>query len=269
MALLGVAIQAMVRNPLADPYVLGIQSGAAAGAVSVITLLGSFNKTPFSPALGALIGAIGTVILVFSMSQHRGTVVPLRLLLVGVACSYALSGFTTFLQYSTHDPAGQAAILFWLIGGLGGADWPKVPYLSMALIVTFAVVMYYARALNVLAIGDSAAVSLGLRPHRIRIVLFFVLSVAVALSVSMVGPIGFVGLVIPHVGRLLVGADHRRLLPLSGVLGAAYLMTVDVIARMVFAPSEIPVGVLTAIFGAPIFIWMIHRRDSALVGKSA
>lgn len=265
LAIIGVAVQAMVRNPLADPYILGVESGAAAGAVAVIFFGGSFGKGIISPALGSFAGALLTLTLVFSLARQGGRVSSIRLLLVGVSLSFAFSGLTTFMQYATRDLAAQAAILFWLIGGLGGADWTKVPLLAAVLAIASAFAWYYARQLNILAIGDESATALGTNPDQLRIRLFVVLSLVVAVAVSMVGPIGFVGLVVPHVARLLVGAEHRRVLPVALLLGAIYLVSVDTAARWLLAPSEIPVGVLTAILGTPFFIWLIRRRDALAI----
>ena len=265
LAVIGVAVQAMVRNPLADPYILGVESGAAAGAVAVIFFTGAAKASIISPALGSFAGALITLGLVFSLARQGGRVSSIRLLLVGVSLSFALSGVTTFMQYATHDPAGQAAILFWLIGGLGGAEWAKIPLMLVVLLVAVIFSWYYARHLNILAVGDESATSLGMNPDQLRVRLFVVLSMVVAVAVSMVGPIGFIGLVVPHVARLIVGAEHRRVIPISLLLGGIYLVGVDIVARWLFAPSEIPVGVLTAILGTPFFIWLIRRRDASAI----
>lgn len=265
LAAIGVAVQAMVRNPLADPYILGVESGAAAGAVAVIFFGGTLGKGIVSPALGAFTGAILTLILVFTLARQGGRVSSLRLLLVGVSLSFALSGITTFMQYATHDPAAQQAILFWLIGGLGGAEWSQIPLMAGVLAIGVVFIWYYARHLNAMATGDETAASLGMNPDRLRTRLFVVLSLVIAAAVSLVGPIGFIGLVVPHVARLIVGAEHRRVIPVALLLGALYLVLVDVVARWIFAPSEIPVGVLTAILGTPFFIWLIRRRDALAI----
>ena len=262
LAVIGVAVQAMVRNPLADPYILGVESGAAVGAVAVIFFTGTLGAGVVTPALGAFVGALITLALVFTLARQGGRVSSIRLLLVGVSLSFAFSGMTTFMQYATHDPSAQAAILFWLIGGLGGTEWDKVPLMAAVLTIGTGVVWFYARQLNVLAIGDESATSLGMNPDNLRVRLFVVLSLVIAVAVSIVGPIGFIGLVVPHVARLIVGAEHRRVIPISLLLGGIYLVSVDVISRWIFAPSEIPVGVLTAILGTPFFIWLIRRRDS-------
>ncbi len=262
LAVIGLAVQAMVRNPLADPYVLGVESGAAAGAVAVIFLGGAMGAGLITPALGSFAGALLALALVFTLARQGGRVSSLRLLLVGVALSFAFSGLTMFMQYSTHDPAAQQAILFWLIGGLGGAEWAQIPMMVLVLAIAVGFSWYFARHLNVLTIGDESATSLGMNPDRLRVLLFVVLSLVVAVAVSLVGPIGFIGLVIPHVARLIVGADHRRVIPVSLLLGGIYLLIVDAISRWVFAPSEVPVGVLTAMLGTPFFIWLIRRRAS-------
>ncbi len=262
LAVVGVAVQAMVRNPLADPYILGVAPGAAAGAVAVIFFGGVARGSLIQPALGGFVGAIVALLLVFAFARQNGRLSSIRLLLVGVSISYALSGITTFMQYATHDPAGQAAILFWLIGGLGGAEWSKIPLMAGVLLVSTLAIWYHARALNALAVGDEAALAVGLNPDRLRLRLFVVLSLVTAVAVSMVGPIGFVGLVVPHVVRLIVGAEHRRVIPLALVMGSIYLTSVDIVARTVVAPSELPVGILTAMLGTPFFIWLIRRRDN-------
>ena len=262
LAVLGVAIQAMVRNPLADPYVLGVESGAAAGAVAVIFFGGVLGQSLFSPTLGAFGGAILTLILVFALARQGGRISSTRLLLVGVALSFALSGITTFMQYATHDPSTQEAILFWLVGGLGGAEWSQVPLMASVLAVGTLIIWYFARQLDALAMGDESAASLGMTPDRLRSVLFVILSLVVAVVVSIVGPIGFIGLVIPHIARLLVGAAHRRVITIALLLGGSYLVGVDVLGRWLVAPNEIPVGVLTAILGTPFFIWLIRYRNA-------
>ena len=262
LALVGVAVQALVRNPLADPYVLGVESGAAAAAVAV-TYLGRIAvlSSPIGPTVAAFVGALGTLALVFTLARSRGRVSPMRLLLVGVALSYALSGVTSFVLFASPDPGAQSQILFWILGGLGGATWSQIPFAVGLLLVTYVVVRYHARALNALAVGDATASAVGLDPDRLRIRLLVVSSLSVAVVVSLAGPIGFVGLVVPHVGRLLFGADHRRLTTAAMLLGAIYLVLVDVLCRTLFAPSEIPIGVMTAILGTPFFLWLIRHRE--------
>ena len=266
LAVVGVAIQAMVRNPLADPYVLGVQSGASVGAVLVIYFgAGVFATGVVTPAIGAFVGAVVTLFGVFALARQGGRVSSLRLLLVGVALSYALDGLTSFFLYATRDPAAQNAILFWVLGSLGGTTWPKMPIVLGSLAIGLLVIGYHARQLNALAVGDESAASLGTDPDRLRSRLFVVCSLVIAGLVSVAGPIGFVGLVVPHVGRLLVGAEHRRLVPVSVLLGGTYLVGVDLFARTIFSPSEIPIGVVTAILGTPFFLWLLRRRGSSVL----
>jgi iron complex transport system permease protein len=262
LALVGLTAQALVRTPLAAPYVLGVESGAAAAAVGVI-YLGRIGvaQTPLGPAGAAYVGAVATLGLVFLLARQRGQISPTRLLLVGVALSYALSGLTSFVLFASPDPLAQQSVLFWILGGLGGAVWSQVPLAAGTLVATFAVVRYYGRALNALALGDSTARAVGLDPDRVRIRLMLVASLSVAVVVSLVGPIGFVGLVVPHVGRMMFGSDHRRLTTAVVLLGAIYVALVDLFCRTLLAPSEIPVGVMTAILGTPFFLWLIRHRD--------
>ena len=271
LAVLGVAVQAMVRNPLADPYILGVESGASAGAVAVIYYAGVLAVTTsgVAPVIGAFVGALATIALVFGLSRSNGRVSAIRLLLVGVSLSYALSGFTSFVLYSTRDFGAQAAIMFWMLGGLGVADWSRLPVITVTLVIGLGYLWYQARELNALSLGDDTATALGLDPNLLRTRLFIICSLVVAAIVSTVGPIGFVGLVVPHISRLLIGADHRRVIPASLILGATYLIGVDIVARSLFAPSEIPVGVVTAMLGTPFFLWLIRRRGSSALKESA
>jgi iron complex transport system permease protein len=270
LAITGVAVQAMVRNPLADPYVMGVESGAAAAAVAVIYLARhtSGDAPVIPPTVAAFLGALATIALVFGLARKGGSVSSLRLLLVGVAVSYALSGITSFFLYASPDPGAQAAVLFWILGGLGGAEWSTIPVAAAILAVGFVAIWYHARPLNALSLGDDSAASLGMRPDRLRTRLLVICALMVATLVPLVGPIGFVGLVVPHVGRLLFGADHRRLIPAAVLIGGLYLMGVDLVARIAFAPSEVPIGVVTSILGAPFFLWLLQRRGASALGDA-
>ena len=268
LSVVGVAVQAMVRNPLADPYVMGVESGAAAGAALTIYLGRSVSSTStLSPTAAAFIGALATLLIVFVLARRHGRVSSTRLLLVGVAMSYAWAGVTSFVLYATRDAAAQGAVLFWVMGGLGGAAWPKLPLAATIVVVAYVAIGLHARQLNVLAIGDDSASSLGINPDRLRARLLIICALLVAAIVSLVGPIGFVGLVVPHLARLLFGADHRRLIPGAVLVGATFLVVVDIVARTLFRPSELPIGVVTAVIGTPFFLWLLRRRDQ--VGDGA
>ncbi|MFN8631274.1 MAG: iron ABC transporter permease [Chloroflexota bacterium] len=270
LSITGVAVQAMVRNPLADPYVMGVESGAAAAAVAAIFLARhSAEDAPvIPPTIAAFAGALATIVLVFGIARRGGSVSSLRLLLVGVAVSYALSGVTSFFLYASPDPGAQAQVLFWIMGGLGGAEWSTIPIAEPIHVVGFVAIWYHARPLNALSLGDDSAASLGMRPDRLRTRLLVICALMVATLVPLVGPIGFVGLVVPHIGRLLFGADHRRLIPAAVLLGGLYLLLVDLVARIVFAPSEVPIGVVTSILGAPFFLVLLQRRGSSALGDA-
>jgi iron complex transport system permease protein len=252
---------------LADPYVLGVESGAAAAAVAVIFLSRrAVLSGEWSPTVAAFLGALATLALVFSIARKNGRVTSTRVLLVGVALSYALSGLTSFFLYASPDPAAQAQVLFWIMGGLGGASWTNLPIALGVLVAAWLAFGYYARQLNAMAMGDMSAVAVGLNPDRVRTRLLIISSLLVAVTVTLAGPIGFVGLVVPHVGRMLFGAEHRRLIPAVVLLGGIYLVLVDTLCRTIFAPSEIPIGVMTALLGTPFFLWLIRRKDSAMGG---
>ena len=271
LSITGVAVQAMVRNPLADPYVMGAESGAAAAAVAVIYLgrHAAEGVPVIPPPLAAFAGALATIVLVFGIARQGGRVSSLRLLLVGVAVSYALSGITAFFLYASPDPGAQAQVLFWMMGGLGGADWSTIPLAAAIVGAGFIAIWYHARPLDALSLGDSSAASLGMRPDRLRTRLLVICALMVATLVPLVGPIGFVGLVVPHIGRLLFGAGHRRLLPAAMLVGALYLVLVDLVARIAFAPSEVPIGVVTSILGAPFFLWLLQHRGASALGDGS
>ncbi|GAB4424047.1 MAG: iron ABC transporter permease [Chloroflexi bacterium OHK40] len=258
----GTTLQAMVRNPLADPYIFGISSGASVAAVAVITL-GSALVGGLSLSLAAFLGALGAMVLVYVLAQQGGRAAPTRLVLAGVAVGYVLSAVTSFLVLRSATPGGgAAAVLTWLAGSLGGAKWEYLGVPGLAVAVSTFLLLLQARPLNALLAGEETAIGLGVNVERFRIQLFVITSLMVSTVVAISGAIGFVGLMIPHIVRLLVGADHRRVLPIATLLGGLYLVLVDLIGRTIIAPSEVPVGIVTAALGGPFFIWLMHRRRS-------
>ena len=260
LAVCGTALQALVRNPLADPFTFGISSGASVGAVLVITL-GAGAAIGLTLSGAAFLGALITMIVVYATAQHGGQVTPGRLILAGVAIGYALHAITTYLVLRISGPGGGAAVaLSWLAGSLGGAKWEELGIPGFAVLATTLLLLLQSRQLNALLAGDETAVSLGVSLQRFRLQLFVVTSLIIGSVVAISGAIGFVGLMIPHVARILVGADHRRVLPIAALLGAVYLIGVDVIARTIIAPSELPVGVVTAAVGGPFFLWLLWQR---------
>lgn len=262
LAVAGAVLQAVVRNPLADPYVFGVSSGASAAAVAVLTLAAgvfSFVSVP----LAAFLGALATTLIVFGLAQRRGRVTPGRLVLAGVAMSYLLSAVTSYLVLRSTLP-GQSnvgQVLSWLSGSLAAADWDDLGIPAVVLVVATVLLVLLARVLNAFLIGDETATSLGVDVGRMRLVLFLVTSLLVGVVVAVSGAIGFVGLVVPHAVRMVVGSDHRWVLPVSALAGGLLLVVVDIIARLIIAPSELPVGLLTAAIGAPFFLWMLRRQS--------
>jgi iron complex transport system permease protein len=261
LAVAGAVLQAVVRNPLADPYVLGVSAGASLGAVSVLTL-GGLAGTGLAAAVGvsgaAFLGALGTLALVLLLGRTGYRLDPQRLLLAGVALSYLLQAATTYLQLRVSSNQ-LAAVLFWLLGTVAGADWAKLA-LPTALVATATLcLMAYGRQLNALLLGDDAAASLGVRVHRLRLFLLIVAAALTAAVISVAGGVGFVGLIAPHCVRLLIGADHRRLLPAAALLGGVFLVLADLLGRVVAQPLELPLGVITAAAGVPFFLVLLRR----------
>ena len=256
----GTALQAMVRNPLADPYIFGVSSGASVAAVAVITL-GSAVAGGLSLSLAAFLGALGAMVLVYVLAQQGGRAAPTRLVLAGVAVGYVLSAATSYLVLRSATPGGgAAAVLTWLAGSLGGAKWAYLGLPSLAVAVSTVVLLLQARPLNALLAGEEAAIGLGVNVERFRMQLFVVTSLMVGTVVAISGAIGFVGLMIPHIVRLLVGSDHRRVLPIVALLGGVYLVLADLAGRTIIAPQELPVGIVTAALGGPFFIWLMRQR---------
>ncbi|MEM7736384.1 MAG: iron ABC transporter permease [Deinococcota bacterium] len=256
----GTVLQAMVRNPLADPYILGISSGASIAAVAVITL-GSMALGGVSVSIAAFLGSLSAMVLVYFLAQQRGRVTPTRLILAGVAVGYVLQAFTSYLVLRAAQPGGSAvaSVLYWLAGNLGGAKWQYLGTPALILAVASIWLLARARPLNALLAGDESAVGLGINLERFRQELFVVTSLLVGVAVAISGAIGFVGLMIPHIVRFLVGADHRRVLPTAALLGAVYLVLTDLLSRVIIAPSELPVGIVTAALGGPFFLWLLRR----------
>ncbi len=264
LSVVGVTMQALVRNPLADPYILGVSSGASVGAVCVI-LFSVFSWLGiYAVSFGAFIGALVSSVIVFLLAQNTGRISATRLVLAGVAISYLFSAVTSFLTLKSGTSEAARRVLFWLLGGLSGTKWTDLILPLIALSFGLGYLLLQARALNALIIGEETATVLGTNTDRFRKQLFLVTSLLTGVIVAVSGAIGFVGLMIPHCVRLLVGSDHRRVLPTSLLLGGIFLVWADVLARIIVAPEELPVGIITALFGAPFFIWLMQRHG----GKS-
>lgn len=266
LALAGTGIQALVRNSLADPYILGVSSGASVGATLVI-LLGAFDLFgQYALSLAAFLGALLSVILVFTLAQVAGRMSTTRLLLSGIALSMILSAITDLIVMTAPDDDKIHSALFWMMGSLVGADWKTLPVVGIAVIIAFIFLLIQSRPLNLLLMGEETAVTLGLNINIFRKLLIVVVSLLTGVLVAASGAIGFVGLMIPHIVRLLVGSDHKKVLIISLFLGAVFMIWADVVARLVLAPEEIPIGVVTALTGGPFFIWLLRRSSYSFGG---
>ncbi len=260
LAAAGAILQALVRNGLADPYLLGINSGASTGVALVVLVIGSGSALLFSGA--ALAGAIGAILLVTLLAGAASRRGPLRLILAGLAVGYALNAATSFLVFSSDSPEAARSVLFWLLGSLATVQPINLAVSTLVAIVGIAFLIVVAPWTDALASGDDSARSAGIDPERTRLALMIGVSAMVGVIVAAVGGVGFIGLVVPHVARQLVGGRHRLMLPASALLGGLFLVAADTIARTAFAPQEIPVGVVTGVIGAP-FLLMLLRRSSA------
>ena len=258
LALVGTVLQAVTRNPLADPHLLGVSSGAAFGAVVVVLYLGEFAGVLSLP-LAAFVGALASMLLVLLIANRGGRLHSDRLLLAGVAVSFVMMAASNLLLY-LGNPHAASSVLFWMLGGLGLARWELLWLPTLCLALALLVLLGLARALNGLMAGEQSAVSLGLEPRRVRLLVFVVASLLTGVLVSLSGAIGFVGLMLPHVARFLVGAEHRRVLPVAALLGALFLVWVDVAARTWLAPQDLPIGIVTAAIGGGFFVALLRRR---------
>jgi len=257
----GAAYQGLFRNPLADPFLIGVASGAGLGAILAMT-----NKAQasvlglYAVPIAAFIGALGTVLIVYELARVGRALPVTNLILAGVAISSFATAATSFLMINATGELRSA--LVWLMGGSTMSGWQPVwaqlPYVAIGL----GVLLTMGHALNVMQVGDEQAMQLGLPVERVRAIVILAASLTTAAAVSFAGVIGFVGLIVPHVVRMLWGSDYRRLLPLSVLTGAALLLIADVLARVIMAPQELPVGIIMSLAGAPFFLWVLRRSKN-------
>ncbi|MEN6400883.1 MAG: iron ABC transporter permease [Armatimonadia bacterium] len=258
LALSGAIMQALFQNPMADPYLLGVSSGAALGAIIAMAVGAVGAAAVLSVPLLAFVGALAVVFLVYVLARRGGRVQTGTLLLTGIAVGSLVSALTSFMMLlMQRDLRG---VLFWLLGGLSGRGWSQVWIILPQATVGLVAAMVLARPLNMLLLGDEAAASLGLNTQAGKRLLLALASLLAAGAVAVSGIIAFVGLVVPHVTRMLVGPDHRRLLPLAAVMGALLMVLSDIAARMLLAPTELPIGIITSALGCPFFLYLLHRQ---------
>ena len=262
LATCGVILQSLLRNPLADPYLLGISAGASTGAV-MVALLG-VGAGAISLSVGAFAGAVTAFALVILLARVSGSASGTgQIILAGIAGSQLFNALTAFLITRSASSEQARGIMFWLLGNLGGVRWPSV-WLAVPVAVTGLVVcLWHRRALDAFTFGTDSAASLGIPVRRVQVVLVGCAALVTAVMVSIVGSIGFVGLVIPHAVRLLLGTGHSRLLPASALGGALFLIAADVLSRTLIKGQVIPVGVVTALVGAPVFALILIGRRNA------
>jgi len=256
----GTLYQAIFRNPLADPYILGVSSGAGLGAMTALVLTAGATALRFGavPA-AAFAGAILTMSLVVRLASIRGRLDPTSLLLAGVALSYTLAAVTSFVMVIAREQ--MTAIVYWMMGGLSAATWEYVTMIAPMFALGALVPLLSIRELDLMLLGDERAGHLGLPVERFKLLMLAAASLLTAAAVAVAGLIGFVGLMVPHMVRLVLGPGHRRLVPASLLAGAIVLVLADLVARTIIAPIEIPVGIVTAVFGGPFFIWLLVRGE--------
>ena len=263
LALCGVVMQGTVQNPLADPYILGISSGGTLGATfamlmvsSITTISSSYFSISFCAFLGALIAAI----MVFRLSSIGGRITPVKLILSGIVVNLICTAFSSLMIYMTNDNGETRIVMDWTMGSLTSGKWDNilVPFIVVLLGTVFFQTQF--RVMNTMLLGDEAAVTLGIDLHKYRKIYLVVISILTGVIVANCGIIGFIGLVIPHITRSLVGTDHKINLPVSMLIGAIFLVWADVLARIILKNMEMPIGIITAIIGAPFFMYIMIKR---------
>ena len=258
LAMVGASLQAVTRNPLADPHLLGISSGGAFGAILALLHTGLFLGLLTVPLL-AFIGALGATAIVLGVSRFANAMSADRLVLAGVAVSFIIMAAANILIF-LGDPRATHVVVFWMLGGLGLAQWSQLVYPLLILVVSGAWLMLRARELNAMTVGDETASTLGIPVANFRLSVFVVGAFITGGMVAFSGIIGFVGLMVPHVVRMLVGGDYRRVLPGSALVGAVFLLWADIAARTVMAPEDMPIGIVTGLVGGVFFVCLLGRR---------
>lgn len=268
LALCGVLMQCVTKNPIAEPYILGISSGASCGAVAVIVLGGISSLGINSITAGAFLGSILSGVLVFVIGTQMGkTTSTTRLVLSGMAISTIFSALTNLLIYSAKNANQAKNALFWTIGSLGGAKWDVllIPFIALVIVVIISFIM--AKSLDVLLLGDDSAIILGINVKLVKSILLILATLLTSTLVAITGAIGFIGLVVPHICRTIAGSDHKKLIVLSSLVGAIFLILSDVAARGLFPPIEIPIGIITSLVGGPFFLYLISKKNYSFGGN--
>ncbi|MBU1598654.1 iron chelate uptake ABC transporter family permease subunit [bacterium] len=259
LAIAGAAMQGLFRNPMAEPYVLGMSSGAACGAALAIVL----GVGGLSIPVMAFIGAVTTIFVVYSIARTEGGMPTETLLLAGIAVGFFLHAVVSFLKIIASHEALRNVVL-WLMGSFALATWVDVKMVILPILCGIGVLYFLSRELNALQFGEEQALHLGVEVETVKRILLVASALVTAVAVSVSGIIGFVGLVVPHMVRLIIGPDHRILLPASALCGAIFLVLCDILARIIAQPAEMPIGIITAAIGAPYFVYLLRRRKKAI-----
>ena len=267
LSVAGIVMQAIVKNPLADPYILGVSSGASLGAtLSVILGFGSIFGINSIGFMG-FIGAFTISILVLVISNIGGRSNSIKLLLSGMALSSVCSSFSSFLVYISDDSQKLKTITFWLMGSLAGAKWDEIIIILPIIILGTIFFITQYRTLNLMLLGDEASITLGTDLHNYRIIYLVITSLMIGILVYASGMIGFVGLIVPHIVRIILGTDHRKIIPIAALLGSIILIWADVFSRAIIKGTEIPIGIVISIIGAPLFVWLMIKKNYGFGGN--
>lgn len=268
LTLCGLIMQALTKNALADPFVLGISHGASAGAVSVIVYGYLYFLGHYAVMVGAFVGAILSILLAMRIAVIKNKVTATQLVLAGIAVS-ALFGAVTNLMIYTHRSGSDKVktAQYWLMGSLSGSTWEKLAYATLALVLCTVVIALMHHSLDVLLLGDEVAVTMGVNTERLKWMMIVLGTLLTGIIVSISGVIGFVGLTIPHMTRTIVGSKHRRLIPAAILVGGIFLVGADTLSRVLVSPEELPIGVVSAFFGAPFFLYLIRKSHGQLGGR--
>ncbi|MGL4913555.1 MAG: FecCD family ABC transporter permease [Romboutsia sp.] len=268
LSVVGIVMQAIVKNPLADPYILGISSGASLGATIAIMLGVGISFGGNSVGVAGFIGAFSVSILVLLVANIGSRANSVKLLLAGMALSSLCSAFSSFIVYFADDAQGMQKITFWLMGSLAGAKWEQIIFILPLILLGTIFFMTQYRTFNLMLLGDEVAVTLGTDLHKYRYIYLIITSLMIGLLVYASGMIGFVGLIIPHIVRMIFGTDHKKIIPIASLVGAIFIIWSDVFSRTLIKGSEIPIGILISMVGAPCFIWLMIKKTYCFGGKS-
>ena len=259
LAMVGVIMQATIQNPLGDPYILGLSSGASLGATFSILIGFSGVLSSFGAPLGAFLGALMASIFVYFLAKIGGRITPFKMILAGMVISSICSSLTSLIIFLSKDNEGIRTVNFWMMGSLAGAEWSNI---VLPIVISVIPLIYFFtqyRNLNLMVLGDETSITLGLNIEKHRKIYMILSSLITGVIVSVCGTIGFVGIMIPHIVRLIFGTDHKTLLPFSALVGAIFLIWADVIARCAITNMELPIGIITSVIGAPFLLWLMVK----------